>query len=165
MKRLLTIAVVVVLSFVSGAIQAEEKQSFKMEAEMLTGTWNVVCKPTEISTCGLKKGDTAVYQWLVAGNSNDKIDVSVLGKTSFPSLMGKIVSRSTTLVIDGPASSPEGKMIGKRTFDQHVGSSFVFKMFEDNKLVGTRLYLATKIFKKGKGTHCFVQYDCTANKQ
>lgn len=107
----------------------------------LMGTWNVVTQPGDLKTCNTTP-ENAAYQWIVTVNGT-KVSISVLGKTGFPTLVGRL--EGDRLVVTGGSSASS-------VFDMRVSS-------DGTAMAGTRFYVGTE-----RGRACLIKYTATANK-
>ena len=131
--HLLGLTVVALLALLQTAT-AEDRGA--PAADAWNGTWNVTMKPLHW-TCAAPK--PSVYQWLVTEDAS-KIDVQVLGDTSFPRFSGKVVGQDVTLAaINGErpqgttslklrATSP-GSMVGERIVGYGFNSQACVALF------------------------------------
>lgn len=126
-------------------------------ADDMMGTWNVTSKPSGLNTCRSSL-DNNVYQWLVAVNGTT-VEVTVVGQTSFPQLVGTLKGKELTLT----GRSAEAKQVGGGlNTPNYFWSSSVFRLsVQGARLVGSRFYVGWT----DKNVACLSEFEVVATKQ
>ena len=131
----MSLAAATLLLFVSNQVNAQAG-----DLSNLVGTWSITGSKKDNILCP-KQDATLAYQWVLTVEADGTATASVLGKTFFPSLAGKVVGDRLTL------TGESGDRTALSGFDLRIGPDFA-SLTGERATVGNKEYCTWSV--KGK---------------